>query len=80
MTIEFRNMIRTNHPKNVFELKLLKQKLIHKIEMREEVLESGIIKLRYSFSGLVKSTARSYSKRLAIYMLLRLIYPKQHNQ
>jgi hypothetical protein len=80
MTIELRNMKRTSHPKNVFELKLLKQKLIHKIEMREEVLDSEITKLRYSFSGLVKSTARIYSQRLAIYMLFHLIYPKQHNQ
>jgi hypothetical protein len=78
--IEIRNMKRTSHPKNVFELKLLKQKLIHNLEMKEEMLGSGITKLRYTFSGLVKSTARIYSQRVAMYMLYHLIFPKQPNQ
>ncbi len=59
--------------RNVHDLRLAKQTIKYDIRLKEEILKSGFIRFRQSFTDSLKRSARIMGQELAITVLLRII-------
>ncbi|MCB2197226.1 MAG: hypothetical protein KQH79_15305 [Bacteroidetes bacterium] len=60
-------------PKNITELKLLKQQLRSNVRLEEEVIGFGIERMRNTFADAAKSAAKIYLQGLAIKLLTKVV-------
>ena len=60
-------------PKNITELKLLKQQLRSNVKLEEEVIGFGIERMQSSFADLARSAAKIYLQGLAIKLLTKVV-------
>lgn len=59
--------------KNIHDLKLLKHKLKADIRLQEEILGTGLLKLKASYSDQIRTSAMHYSQKIIATLIYRLI-------
>jgi len=60
-------------PKNINDLRLLKQQLRSNVRLEEEIFGFGIERMRSSFADLARSAAKIYMQGLAIKLLTKVV-------
>lgn len=60
-------------PKNINDLRLLKQQLRSNVKLEEEIIGFGIERMSNSFADLARSAAKIYLQGLAIKLLTKVV-------